>query len=41
MYLTGTEKGDEQLTKQWSEDMGGLLIFVSCGLCSLLILLLA
>ncbi|KAN0134570.1 hypothetical protein V8E53_007716 [Lactarius tabidus] len=26
MCLTRTEKGDDQLTKQWSEDMNGLLI---------------
>ena len=35
--LARTEKGDEQLTKQWSEDMSGLLVFVSCRLLSLFI----
>jgi hypothetical protein len=29
MYLTEAEKEDEQITKNWFEDTGGVLVFVS------------
>ena len=29
MYLTEAEKEDEQVTKNWFEDTGGVLVFVS------------
>jgi hypothetical protein len=30
MYLTEAQKEDEQVTKNWFEDTGGVLVFVSC-----------
>jgi hypothetical protein len=30
MVNTGTEKEDEQIAKESSDDMGSLLLFVSC-----------
>ena len=29
MYLTEAEKEDEQIVKNWTEDTGGILVFVS------------